>query len=118
MGFITIYSRFPVAVDFFNPETEVTTTLKGMNSHTLEVPEGTPVANLVDPKEWEFIKSKYGNRPSYFHHRNGHMFFTAESPQEAKLKLNDSKPIFTDKDIVSKSKVIKQVTAKELAAGV
>ena len=46
------------------------------------------------------------------------MFFTAESPQEAKLKLNDSKPIFTDKDMVSKSKVIKQVTAKELAAGV
>jgi hypothetical protein len=106
MSKVIVYSKLPTSVKFFNPANSHEIILQGINTHVAEVPAGTPRANQVDAEDWEFIKTKYGDRKSYFDPINGDMFFTAKNDKEARVKLNDSKPVIDEQFMVTKSKKI------------
>lgn len=103
MAKITVYSKFPIGVEFFNPANNHKITMRGMNSHVLDVAPNTPQANIMDEEDWQFIRDKYGERKSYFDKVNGDMFFTAKNTKESKIKLNDTKPVIEEKFLVTKS---------------
>lgn len=104
MSTVTVYSKLPTSVKFFNPNNNHEVILEGINQHVAFAPVGTPRANQVAAEDWEWIKTTYGDRKSYFDKINGDMFFTAKNEKEAKQKLNDSKPVMADEFLVGKSK--------------
>lgn len=114
MSKITIYSKYPIPVQFFNPSNNHTFILEGMNSHAVEVPAGTPKANQVDAEDWQWLKETYGTRKSWFDPINGDMFYEAKNEKDAKLKMADSKPVIDDIHLVSKQKNVQNYKEDKL----
>lgn len=119
----TIYSRCITSLSF--DYLGDTITFHGMNKHGFNFAngsfhpdlskEGVPFANPNIPIDaWTFFKNKYGDRSSYFDKRNGDLFFEATSIKEAISKVKDSKPVISDKDLISKQKGIKQIAKNEV----
>lgn len=104
MNKITVYSKLPTSVKFFNPNNNHEIILEGINQHLVDVPAGTPRSNEIDQEDWDFIKTKYADRKSYFDKTNGDMFFTAKNVKEARQKLSDSKPVIAEEHMVTKNK--------------
>lgn len=111
---IKVYSRYPIAVQEYNPNTDRTMILKGVNSHAITVPMGTPYCNEVEEEDWQHFLSKYGNRKAYFDKRNGDMFFTASSKADAAKRVADSKPVVDEKHIVTKQKTVENYKNSEV----
>jgi hypothetical protein len=124
MAKVTVYSKYPVGVQFTNPNNGHEVEFKGVNSHKLEfdnasghhkliVPENLPYSNLVDEEDWLYFKDKYGNRSAYFDKLNGDCFYTAKDEKEAISKNDNTKKMIDDKFIVSKQKGISKQTKGE-----
>jgi len=121
---ITVYSKFPIGVQFYNPNNGRDVTLNGTNSHKLEydnatghhkliVPDNLPYANVIEEEDWNYFKEKYGNRTAYFDKLNGDCFYTAKDEKEAISRNDNSKKMIDDKFIVSKQKGISKQSKGE-----
>ena len=119
MAKINVYSKFPIAVQFENPNNGHNVIIYGVNSHKLEfngslnlhtqiVENHVPFTNEIDEEDWAYFKEKYGNRTAYFDKLNGDCFFTAKDIKEATIKSKDTKDMVDDKFVVSKQTNIKQ----------
>lgn len=101
---VQIYSKFPINVEFHNPNNNSRFVIQGTNQHKLDGVENIARLNTIRKDDWEWLKETYKDRKSFFDKFGGDMFYLAGNQKEADQRAADSKQIIDDKYIVSDKK--------------